>query len=32
MHNLEKIVNSIHHRLLNCKTVYGVDTAISKAA
>ena len=32
MHHLEKVINSIHRKLLNGKTAYEYDTAYNKAA
>ena len=32
MHRLERVINSIHRRLLGGKTVYEYDTAFAKAA
>lgn len=32
MHHLEKIINSIHRKLLDGKTAYEYDTAYNKAA
>ena len=32
MHHLEKVINSIHRKLLDGKTAYEYDTAYNKAA